>query len=114
MDAEAKREWNSIIPELSRMNLLSSADRAALAAYCQAYADLASAVKTLRKTGKTIKTEKGNFVQHPAVGQKNRAMLIMGKFLAEFGLSPSSRTRLSVPETNAEEDAMDAFLRGAG
>jgi len=34
----AQREWNRLVGELSKINLLTHLDRAALAAYCNAYA----------------------------------------------------------------------------
>jgi phage terminase small subunit len=40
-------------------------------------------------------------------------MRTMKDFLSEFGLTPSSRSRLSVPQKEVD-DGMDAFLKGAG
>ena len=37
---EAKAEWRRVVPELERMGLLTTVDRAALATYCQAWARL--------------------------------------------------------------------------
>jgi P27 family predicted phage terminase small subunit len=113
LEDEAKREWARIIPDLEEMNLLSSADRAALAAYCQAFADFCFATKAVKKSGRTFKTKTGYVAINPLVSEKRSAMRTMKDFLSEFGLTPSSRSRLSVPQKEVD-DGMDAFLKGAG
>src|SRR6185437_224011 len=112
LDDEAKREWNGIVPELHRMGLLTVVDRAALAGYCQAFADLRDAVETLRTDGKTITTANGNLLPHPAVSQKNRSMLTLAKFLSEFGLSPASRVKLKSPDQSPRDDFEEFMQSG--
>ena len=46
LDKDAQAEWQRISPILSEMNLLSSADRAALAAYCVCYGRWVSAERS--------------------------------------------------------------------
>lgn len=87
----ALAEWERLSEELYSLGLLTNLDQAALAAYCQYYADFWEAVAKLKELGPTIETEKGNLVQSPWVGIKNTAGKIMRQYLAEFGLSPSSR-----------------------
>jgi len=43
-------------------------------------------------------------------GQRNQALLIMRAFCSEFGLTPISRTRLSVENPGEEEDDLMALL----
>ena len=50
--------------------------------------------------GLMIKTTNGNAVQNPLVGTANRAMHEMMRYATEFGMTPSSRTRLSTGPTN--------------
>jgi phage terminase small subunit len=47
LSAEAKIEWRRVARALHRLGLLTSVDRAALAAYCQAYARWRQAEKAL-------------------------------------------------------------------
>ena len=110
---EAKREWRRIVPELLRLNLLTIVDRAALAAYCQAYARWYEAEKLVKTEGALAYTLQGNVYQHPAVGMANKAMHEMRAFLAEFGMTPAARTRIDAkpPAEEGKNDAK-AFLFG--
>lgn len=53
---EAKVEWARIAVELNAVSLLTQVDRAALAAYCQAWADWVEAEEQLRRYGKVVKS----------------------------------------------------------
>jgi P27 family predicted phage terminase small subunit len=52
LSKRAKAEWRRIVPELTNLGLLTRIDLAALAAYCQAYAELEEATRTLDKEGR--------------------------------------------------------------
>jgi P27 family predicted phage terminase small subunit len=95
------------VPELRRLGLLTVVDRAALAGYCQSYARWVQAEKVLEK-GMTFTTSTGYIQQRPEVAIAQKSLQLMKSFLIEFGLTPASRTRLSVPEK--EEDELDAIL----
>ena len=94
----AKEEWDRVSGELYTLKLLSSIDRSALAAYCQAYGRWVSAEKGIESKGLLVKTTNGNVIQSPLVGIANKSLLIMHKFLVEFGMTPSSRSRITVGE----------------
>ena len=99
-------EWNRVAPQLFTARVLTDADKASLAAYCQAYADWVDAREALRTHGFTIITEKGNIIQSPWVGIANKAMNNFVRIAAEFGMTPSSRTRVSTltPKKNSKLD----------
>jgi P27 family predicted phage terminase small subunit len=103
---EAKREWSRIVPELERLGLLTLVDRGALAAYCQAYGRAVQAEKTLLKEGLNFTTPNGYIQQRPEVAIAQKSWQAVRAFAAEFGLTPSARSRLSVqkPEDEAEDD----------
>src|SRR5262245_20901412 len=61
LDAEAKAEWARIVPELEFMGLLTKVDRAALAAYCQAYSRWVNAEQQVAKHGIIVKSPEKNF-----------------------------------------------------
>ena len=111
LDEAAKIEWRRIARELKVLGLVTSIDRAALAAYCQAYSRWSQAEESLAKVGLLIKTSNGNVVQNPLVGIANRSMELMHRFLSEFGMTPSSRSRLSVePSGKLEQDPAEEFF----
>ena len=61
----AKSEWKRISGTLHEMGILTAVDRAALAAYCQAYARWVDAEKKLAATPPLIKTPSGYVQQSP-------------------------------------------------
>lgn len=92
------------------LKLLTEIDRAALAGYCQAWARWVEAEKKIRAGGMTITTDKGNLIQSPYVGIANQAMKQMRAFLIEFGMTPSSRSRVKLPTTE-EGDPYESYRR---
>jgi P27 family predicted phage terminase small subunit len=113
LDAEAKRKWTELVPELLRLRLLTIVDGDTLAAYCQAWAEFRLATVTLTKQGRTFKTSTGYLTPHPAVAQQRSAWAAIRAFASLFGLDPSSRSRLRVGGGGAdgEENPFEAFLR---
>jgi P27 family predicted phage terminase small subunit len=108
----ARREWRRIAPELQRLGLLTNIDRAALASYCQEYSRWVVAEKDLKTEGLIFETDKGYQYQNPKLAVANKAMELMHKFLVEFGLTPSSRTRVSGSgiSLSGEEDPFTSML----
>lgn len=107
---EARREWKRVVIELFDAGLLTSIDRAALAAYCQAWARWVEAEKRITENGYTFKTESGYQQQTPWVGIANSALDLMRKFMSEFGMTPSSRSRVKV-EKPKEVDPFEEFVK---
>ncbi len=106
----ARREWRRLTHELYTLGLLTMVDRAALAAYCAAYGRWAEAEKQITKGGMTITTPNGFEVQSPYIGIINRSVEQMGKFAAQFGMTPASRSHIKV-DNKPEEDPFEAFVR---
>lgn len=113
LDKEAKKEWKRISVELTSLGLLTSVDRAALAAYCAAYSRWARAETNIQKFGDVIKTPNGFAAPNPYVTIANRALDHMRKFAIEFGLTPASRSRLQVSPTG-NEDPFESFMQSIG
>lgn len=125
---EAKVEWGRVMSQLLRCGLMSEIDRAALAAYCQAYGRWVQAERALSKMGEKdlltgalmIKTSNGNAIQNPLVGTANKAMELMLKAATEFGMTPSARSRIDVEIPKDPRGALapaagtGRFFNGAG
>lgn len=93
---DAKAEWARIMPLLMRYRIVSDTDTAALALYCQSYARWQQAEAKLAESGLLIKAPSGYPIQNPYLAIVNRAMEDCHKYLQQFGLSPSARTRVTV------------------
>nr|WP_291855405.1 phage terminase small subunit P27 family [Bradyrhizobium sp.] len=93
----AQREWNRLVGELSKLNLITNLDRAALASYCGAYALWAEATEAIQKFGTMVKSPSGFPMQSPYIAIANRQAEIMMRIASEFGFTPASRSRISTP-----------------
>jgi P27 family predicted phage terminase small subunit len=93
----ARREWDRMAAELTSLRILTQLDRAALAAYCGAYAMWAEATEAIQKFGTMVKSPSGYPVQSPYVSIANRQAEIMMRIASEFGFTPASRSRISTP-----------------
>ena len=111
LDAMAKEEWRRVVAELRRMGLLTVVDRAALEAYCQTYARWRWAEDEIRAKGHVYITMTGFYKDRPEVGIAERSLRLMKAFMVEFGMTPSSRSRISMPLPDQAEDPFDAYLR---
>ncbi|MAQ83678.1 MAG: phage terminase small subunit P27 family [Maritimibacter sp.] len=93
----AQREWRRLAKPLHDMGVLYTTDRAALAAYCQAYARWVEAEQKLKETPILLKTPSGYVQQSPWLSVSNKQLELMGRFMAELGLTPAARRRVEVP-----------------
>lgn len=105
LDREAKAEWRRCAPHLERLGLLTQLDMAAFAAYCQSYARWRQAERILQAEGLTFETDSGYVQQHPAVAIANKYLSAIKTLCCEFGMTPSSRMRFTLPD----EDDDDPF-----
>lgn len=111
LQGEARKEWVRITKELEALGVIANIDRAALAMYCAAWLDYLYASRMVDEEGEVITSEKGGKYQNPWVGIRNTAMDRVLRIAVEFGMTPSSRSRIRV-ETPSEEDKMASFLFG--
>jgi P27 family predicted phage terminase small subunit len=108
----ARREWDRMANELAPLRILTSLDRAALAAYCGAYAMWAEATEAIQKFGTMVKSPSGYPVQSPYVSIANRQAEIMMRIASEFGFTPASRSRISAPAS--DERTLFDVIEGEG
>ena len=93
----ARREWDRLVGELGKLKLVTNLDRAALAAYCGAYALWSEATEAIQKFGTMVKSPSGYPIQSPYLAIANRQAELMMRISAEFGFTPASRSRISTP-----------------
>lgn len=98
-------------PLLYDMGLITEHDQSAFAMYCQAYGDHVKAEYMIRKSGHVIVTTNGNIIQSPWVSISNKAKLTAHKFLVEFGLTPASRTKVSMTPGMQKVDKKERFFK---
>ncbi len=96
LNPTAKAEWKRLATSLFQRGLIGEGDRAALAAYCQAYGRWVEAERKLSETPLLIKLPSGYIQQSPWLSIVNKQLEIMARFMSELGLSPVSRARVEV------------------
>jgi len=118
LDGLAKTAYDFWAKELSDMSLDCSPDGVMLEGACVAYGMAVEADNIVKEQG-VITTDKfykdGELVSekqkaHPAVAVSNAAWRQVKAFCSEFGLSPVSRTRLTIEKGNSEDKNLSDLL----
>lgn len=109
LNEEAKREWDRITPYLEAAKILKPSYSAALAVYCEAYAEFAQCVRALEVQGLVYESDKGNSIQHPLVGIKNKAAERMNRMFSHFGMSALTWPALQIPDTEEPTEKSKFF-----
>lgn len=112
LDAAALVEWGRLACTLHKMGLLSEEFRVAYALLCDAYSDYIRACQECREKGHFLESIQGAAYQAPWLGWKNKTRKDLVALLAEFGLTPASKSRVSA-KSEKQEDA-NPFAKLAG
>lgn len=109
LDDEAVAEWERIVPELERLGMLATIDRAELAAYCQSWSEYVAATKLVREQGTIVPSKQGT-QKNPNCAVQNEAWARFHKTAIMFGLNPSSRSTMVAPGVS-KGGRLEAFLK---
>ena len=111
LNDEAKAEWDRLADKMVNLGTLTEMDMAAFAGYCQSYARWKEAEEFIEKHGTIVKTPSGYWQQVPQVSIAQTNLKVMLKFCSEFGLTPSSRSRMIAGEVQeGSVDEMEFLL----
>ena len=115
LEPEAKKEWKRLAKQMELLGILTEMDMTAFAGYCQSYARWKEAEEFISKHGTIVKTPSGYWQQVPQVSIAQTNLKLMLRFSEEFGLTPSSRSRIAVAEVTEADDPMELLLiKGGG
>lgn len=103
----AAHEWTRIGPELIKIGLLTFADLEAFAAYCMNVEIMVEAFKAIKAKGMVIMGARGP-IRNPALPAFGQASTAVKAFAQEFGLTPSARSRISIP--GKDEKSLEELL----
>lgn len=106
-----KTEWKRIAAPMQEAGLLTTVDRAALAAYCQAYGRWVEAERRLAEGPALIRTPSGYVQQSSWMSVANKQMEMMGRYMTELGITPSSRSRIALPEPAPVDPRVISIVR---
>lgn len=109
LKGEGRLEWKRKVKELEALGLLTKLDRAHLEMYCSSYGRLIELEKVFAKreiSALLQLTKAGNIVMNMLYCCLNREKEMVHKFATEFGMTPSSRSRISAePQPKKSEFA---------
>ena len=108
----AKKHWRVIAKQLYTANIMTMLDVDALMIYCEAYARWVEAGEVLKKDGLLITQKSHNgsteyLKQNPWLMIQQKSFDQMKAMLVEFGMSPSSRTRVRTVDKPSKSDGWD-------
>lgn len=107
-----KRKWLELAQLLGSQRILTVMDAELLTRYCELHQEYMLCLNEINSKapagGLVLTGEKGGKYANPAwnIAQSIRAMMI--KILGEFGMTPSSRSRLMLPEPKPQSK-MDKY-----
>ena len=107
LSGEARAAWAIEFPKLVRNNMITDIDLNAFARYCQACGRMVVAESYVAKQGEVLISPSGFPIQNPYLAVANKAFEQMHQLETEFGMTPSSRSRVS---TGAPSKSKNRFL----
>lgn len=109
VDPVAVEKWHEFVPILAGLGTLTTADGEALATLCEVYSATQACLLELRATGPVMKTDLGGVKPNPA-GPLYRGLVgLQTSLMGEFGLTPTSRTRLGGKEEKPTDEIEEFF-----
>lgn len=106
------REWHRSGPRLAALGLLTEADIPVFETYCANYDLLVMAKKDVAVNGMKVRGARGDDVRNPALAAIAQATTAISRFAQEFGLTPSSRSRIQLPGDKRDEPTLAEILSG--
>lgn len=118
LDKVGQDEWIEKTRVLHKMGMLERADLTLLAAYCNEWSIYIMADKEMRAgpNGRIYVVKDGRKIKYaasmPWVKIAKDALEQVLKIGAEFGFSPASRSKISIPKQEQEESKISKLLKG--
>ena len=110
-----KKEYTNLVNDLKSSDILTNVDIPIVAIVADAIAKMHQLNEVLKIEGLFITklSDRGseNVVEHPATKLYKQYNAIYKQYLAELGLSPSSRAKLGVLNQQAREEEQDPLLK---
>jgi P27 family predicted phage terminase small subunit len=99
LSPQAKRVWRSLAADMHRRGVLTDWDRVAFAVFCEAVIHHRKACEMTDASALLVRGAHGALVKNPGLQIiRDQAAIIRG-FAQEFGLTPSARSSIELPDT---------------
>ncbi len=115
LNAYGRAEWRRVIKPLIKAGLYSDLDRTILAIYCEEFGTWRDARDQVKVTGgKVLVTDKGYQYVNPWQSIAERARTAAQIALQQFGLSPSSRSKVSPERAEKGKSLAEVLFEKVG
>ena len=95
--------WDDVMSEYSKIGLITKVDMASLMSVCMEWGIYCEACDIVSSQGLQVMDDKGNLQVNPARRIANDAFKNYKSMCIEFGMTPASRTKISAPEQNMND-----------
>jgi P27 family predicted phage terminase small subunit len=126
LSGDGLEKWNSVIPILISMRVMTEADTETIGRYCAIWAEWKKNYEMVKKNGDVLtiweadpndptgKKQRVKYMQPtPYATQMKSLATVLLRIEQEFGLTPSSRSQVSI-HGRTEDDPLASFVKERG
>lgn len=103
--------WHALCADLEQKGVQDTSNRELLIAYCTAYAGWFECRRMVMENAYTMIDNHGNVKRHPVATDMHKFREQLNKLIPEFGLSPSSRSRLVSLKQDEDKNPFGELLQ---
>ena len=116
---ESKKIWNKYALSLKKLGIFKQTDEFAFVTLCQEcgrWIELQKIIntKTKKEEGYTTKNIAKGDKPIPEMAMARESLKQIRALMIEFGMTPSSRSKISVPGAEDEDDPLEKMLKAKG
>ena len=112
LEPEAKSYMEEVLRMLEDNGIIEKVGDAALQMLAYNYSTFIKANKIIEKEGLTVRSDRGNIAEHPAVKIGRDAQTQAMRVMTEFGLTAKSRSKLpKLEDATSEDSPLEAFIK---
>lgn len=108
---EQRKFWDAHADELERLGILTGVDASAFRLMAEHYAFAVQAAKELREDGRLTVEGREGPKKHPLLQALRDNSLAFKSYAVEFGMTPSARSRLQLPDDAEQLSLADALFK---
>ena len=110
LDARARAKFTELAGMLNCCGVMTQLDAGALSRYCVIWVRWLDAEAEIKRKGPIVRTEAGNIIHSPYLAVANRCHRQLAQLESEFGLTPSSRSRVRASPPPTSDPIAERFF----